>query len=142
MLGKSGWQLCQCCFGGGADCGEDGVLSARRDRDGVVSARRQMANGVRNDIRSATGLEGGAADGNKNGMASARAFRCGFGAGVAMVGRRKGGKRRFRQGRRKPKSRPGIFSKKSPKKYFWKHVSYCYKTTCGKKTFCYTVTRS
>jgi len=76
----------------------------------VVSAKRRDMNGVRNDIRSAIGLAGGGADGNKNGVASAR------GGNFGLLG--KGGAGRF--ARRKP---PRFFQKK-PKKYFWKYVSY------------------
>ena len=86
-------------------------------------------NGVRNGIRSAIGLEcGGVADGDEDGVASARGGHFGLLARAARGGSLAG-------------SRPD-FSKKSPKKYFWKYVSYCHKRTCNKKTFRYTVIRS
>ena len=96
----------------------------------VISARRQMANGVRNDIRSAAGLEdGGGANGDKNGLALVRAFHSGFGGGMP------GGGARTARGGTLAGSRPG-FSQKKPEKYFCKYVSSYCETTCVKNIFC------
>ena len=74
----------------------------------VVSARRREMNGVRNDIRSAIGLAGGGgANGDKNGVASAR--------GIAVWLRR--GAARAARGGSLAGSRPGFFQKK-PEKLF------------------------
>jgi len=94
----------------------------------VVSAERRDMNGVRNDIRSAAGLEcGGGASGDEDGLASAR--RHSSPASAAAGGGTLAG------------SRPG-FSQKKPEKCFRKYVSSYLKTTCVKNIFCYTVIRS
>ena len=95
----------------------------------VVSARRRREmNGVRNDIRSAAGLEcGGGASGDEDGVVSARGHSSP--ASAAAGGGTLAG------------SRPG-FPPKKPEKYFRKYVSSCHRTTCVKNIFCYAVIRS